>query len=106
MQRLPAKRILRLHHSDPDDMSTLKQLEQDCQNRGVRYFTHTAAQQLSHLGEGTDAHEIMFVAKKTISGYKFIPIFEYSDLLQKYNEKIHFTDFFVLREDNDKFKTA
>lgn len=105
MRRIPAKRILRLHRSSPADIETLKQLESDCQERGVRYFTHTAGQQLSHLGEGTGAHENMYVVKKTLTGYKFIPIFEYSDLLQKYNEKIHFTDFFVLREDFDKFKS-
>ncbi|MBU0646619.1 HD domain-containing protein [Patescibacteria group bacterium] len=104
MNRWPAKRILRLNRSNPSDLEILEQLTDDCQSRGVRYFTHTAAQQLSHLGEGQNAHESMYVAKKTLSGCQFIPIFEYSDLLQKYNEKIHFTDFFVLREDFDKFK--
>ncbi|KKW35326.1 MAG: hypothetical protein UY82_C0041G0006 [Candidatus Uhrbacteria bacterium GW2011_GWC2_53_7] len=48
----------------------------------------------------------LFVRRKTISGHEMVPIQTYSDLLQKYNEKIKFTDFFVLREEKEKFQRA
>ncbi|MCH8049542.1 HD domain-containing protein [Patescibacteria group bacterium] len=103
MHRSPPKRILRLHHADEKDMETLKQLEEQCQKAGIRYFTHSVADELSHFGEGSPKPTMIYVAKKTLGGMEYIPIFEYSDLLQKYNEKIRFTDFFVLREDIERF---
>ena len=104
MNRIPPKRILRLHQSKFEDTKTLRELEELCQKHGIRYFTHSVANQLSHFGEGTDAASMIYVTKKTMSGIDYIPIFQYSDLLKKYNEKIRFTDFFVLREDYEKYK--
>jgi len=106
MNRIPAKRILRLHEKNTEDMQTLTYLKRLCEANDIRYFTHSVASELSHFGEGTNAAEMIYVAKKTLSGYVYVPIFSYSDLLKKYNEKIHFTDFFVLREDHDRFTDA
>jgi hypothetical protein len=103
MNRIPAKRILRLHEQNDEDRQTLDELTKLCETNDVRHFTHSASSELSHYGEGTDAASMVYVAKKVLGGYEYVPIFEYSDLLKKYNEKIHFTDFFVLREDYEKF---
>jgi HD superfamily phosphohydrolase len=101
VRRLPAKRILRLQESSVEDMQTLAALKSDCDARGIRYFTHAVDNRLSKLDSREDA--VMRVAKKTLQGIKYVPIGEYSDLLQKYNERIKFTDFFVLREDVERF---
>ncbi|MDP2631626.1 MAG: HD domain-containing protein [Candidatus Uhrbacteria bacterium] len=104
MQRIPAKRILRLHDASPKDIATLEKLKSMCNSAGVNWFTHSAKNQLSHFGEGGYEDEIIHVLKNTLNGAEFVPVLEYSDLLQKYNEKIRFTDFFVLREDFERFK--
>lgn len=103
MNRIPAKRILRLHEKNEADMETLQKLKTMCEENNIGHFTHSASSELSHYGEGTDAASMVYVAKKTLDGCEYVPIFEYSDLLKKYNEKIHFTDFFVLREDYEDF---
>lgn len=106
MHRLPAKRILRLQESKLEDLATLDKLTALCEGGGIRFFTHSVKSELTHLGEGSDIASMISVAKKTLRGVAYVPIFEYSDLLQKYNEKLRFTDFFVLREDYPKFQTA
>jgi hypothetical protein len=103
MRRIPAKRILRLHQAKPEDQETLAELKRRCESAGVRYFTHAASKELTFLGEGSSADSI-HVAKKTIDGVRYVPVFQYSDLLQKYHEKLQFTDFFVCREDFERFQ--
>ncbi len=103
MHRIPARRILRLHDKYPEDQKTLVQLQTVCDQEGIRSFTHSVKNALSHFGE-TGTMESLFVHKRVLGGYEFVPIFSYSDLLQKYNEKIQFTDFFVLREDIERFE--
>ena len=105
MRRMPAKRILRLQDRKEEDMKVLETLKARCKQNNVRWFTHSVVRELTHLGEIGKAQPI-YVNKKTIDGRKLVPIFEYSDLLKKYNEKLEFTDFFVLREDFEKYKTA
>ena len=105
MRRMPAKRILRLQDRNEEDMKVLETLKARCKQNNVRWFTHSVVRELTHLGEIGKAQPI-YVNKKTIDGRKLVPIFEYSDLLKKYNEKLQFTDFFVLREDFEKYKTA
>lgn len=103
MRRIPAKRILRLHDvMNEDDKNTLIQLKRLCGQMGVRWFTHSMEKELTRLGEGSTVAQEIFVKKKKISGYELVPMFVYSDLLKKYNEKLQFTDFFVLREDFEK----
>ncbi len=103
MRRIPAKRILRFQTAKAEDRETLKKLEEICQKNNIRFFTHAASKELTFLGEGSSADSIQ-VAKKTIDGVRYVPVFQYSDLLQKYHEKLQFTDFFVLREDAEKFE--
>ena len=103
MRRIPAKRVLRLQTARPEDQQTLEILKTLCTKEGIRFFTHAAAKELTMLGELTPA-DGMQVAKKTITGVEYIPIFQHSDLLQKYNEKLQFTDFFVVREDAERFE--
>ncbi|NQV90225.1 HD domain-containing protein [Candidatus Uhrbacteria bacterium] len=105
MRRLTPKRILRLHDAvEAEDRESLLKLKELCDEGGIRWFTHSIKKELTHLGEGPDKAQKIFVKKKTIKGHALVPIFEYSDLLQKYNEKLQFTDFFVLREDIGKFE--
>lgn len=103
IHRIPPKRIVRLHEAKEEDMKTLKELETLCQDNNIPYFTHFVGNELSHFGEGTIATDGMYVAKKTPSGLDYIPVFQYSDLLKKYNEKLRFVDFFVPREQYDRF---
>ena len=103
IERLPAKRFLRLEQGSPEDQATLMTLIETCEREHIGYFTHAARQQLSHLNEGTGAAGLLYVNKKTLQGQEYLPIFNYSDLLQKYNRKIDFTDFFILREDWRRF---
>lgn len=106
MKRIPAKRILRFRDLSKEDMETLAELKSFCNKQGIRWFTHSVANELTHLGDSPREEALIHVRKKTLSGHDLIPIFEYSDLLQKYNEKLRFTDFFVLREDFDKYCAA
>jgi hypothetical protein len=101
VNRVPAKRVLRLHESKPEDVQTLATLKFFCNQNGIRYFTHRAGKELTSL-DGAD--QTMFVEKKTLHGVDYVPVFHYSDLLQKYNEKLQFVDFFVLREDVERFE--
>ncbi len=104
MARLPAKRVLRLYTLRPEDQATLVQLKWVCSEAGVRSFTQSIARYLTWLDQGDDKAQAIYVIKKTLGGSKLVPVFEYSDLIQKYNEKLQFTDFFVLREDWDAFQ--
>lgn len=104
MHRLTAKRILRLHdvmHSQ--DREALEKLKSLCDQAGIKWFTHSIKKELTFLGEAPEKTQKIFVKKKKISGYELVPIFQYSHLLQKYNEKLQFTDFFVHREDIGRF---
>ncbi|MBI4592163.1 HD domain-containing protein [Candidatus Uhrbacteria bacterium] len=104
MRRLTAKRILRLHDVvQEEDRQTLETLKSLCDGAGIKWFTHSIKKELTFLGEAPEKTQKIFVKKKKISGYDLVPIFQYSDLLQKYNEKLQFTDFFVHREDIGKF---
>lgn len=100
IRRLPARRILRLQEARPEDAHTLAELERMCKQQRVGYFIHRAGKELTSL-DGTDRS--MFVEKKTLRGVEYVPLFQYSDLLQKYNEKLRIADFFVLREDAARF---
>lgn len=105
MRRLTAKRILRLHDVvQPEDRETLEELKSMCDRIGVKWFTHSIKKELTFLGEAPEKTQKIFVKKKKIGGYDLVSIFQYSDLLQKYNEKLQFTDFFVHREDIGKFE--
>lgn len=100
IRRLPARRILRLQEARAEDADTLAELERTCKEQGIGYFIHRAGKELTSL-DGTDRS--MFVEKKTLRGIEYVPLFQYSDLLQKYNEKLRIADFFVLREDAARF---
>lgn len=116
MRRLTAKRILRLHDVvKVEDRETLEKLKMMCGQAGIKWFTHGVKKELTFLGEAPEKVQKIFVKKsslkavsgsvgKTVIGYDLVPIFQYSDLLQKYNEKLQFTDFFVHREDVGKFE--
>lgn len=105
MRRLTAKRILRLHDVvRPEDKETLETLKAMCQRTGIKWFTHSIQKELTFLGEAPEKTQKIFVTKKTLHGTNLVPIFQYSDLLQKYNEKLQFTDFFVHREDVGMFE--
>ena len=103
MNRLPAKRILRLHEENEEDVETLDELVELCEKNKIEYFTHSAGSALTLLGEKKEGQQPIYVSKKVLGGIDYIPMMEYSDLLKKYDEKIRFTDFFVLREDFEKF---
>lgn len=104
MHRIPAKRILRLQAARPEDRDLLARLQDFCEKNHIGWFVHSVSNQLTNFDQGaTDKATMIYVAKKRVSGFEYVPIFKYSDLLQKYNEKLRFTDFFVLREDAEKF---
>lgn len=105
MNRLPARRILRLNSAvHEDDAKTQNVLEETCKEHGISYFVHSIDKELSHLGENKPNTQRLYVKKRTLDGDQLVPIFDYSNLLQKYNEKLQFTDFFIHREDVDKFE--
>lgn len=105
VSRIPAKRILRFHTSKPEDALLLKRLTDFCQTNQISYFTRSVSNELSNFGEGESEHATMiYVVKKQINDVEYVPIFRYSDLLQKYNEKLNFTDFFVRRENFERFE--
>lgn len=103
MNRIPAKRVLRLHDHQQEDQESLAELKALCEKNGIAYFVHAVANELSHLGEGGNIDEIIHVAKKTLKGVELVPISRYSGLLQRYNQRLAFTDFFILREDVKRF---
>jgi len=106
VKRIPAKRVLRLQKSKQEDQAILSKLIDFCEKDNIRYFTHSVWNELSHFGEGaSESATMIYVAKRLVNGVEHIPIFKYSDLLQKYNEKLDFTDFFVFREDAEKFES-
>lgn len=105
MRRQTAKRILRLHDVVClEDREIFEKLKSMCDQAGIKWFTHSIKKELTFLGEAPEKTQKILVKKKKISGYDLVPIFQYSDLLQKYNEKLQFTDFFVHREDVGKFE--
>lgn len=104
MRRIAPKRILRFHDNKEGDSDNLEQLKKVCEKHNIDWFVHSVAGELSRIEDVVKPGSI-HVAKQTLRGTKFIPITEYSDLLQKYNEKIRFTDFYVLREDYDRFSS-
>lgn len=101
IRRLPARRILRLNDARPEDVRTLAVLAGLCEKNGIRFFVHRAGKELTSLDVGD---QTMFVERKTLLGTESVPLFQYSDLLQKYNEKLGIVDFFVLREDAERFE--
>ncbi|MFH1405346.1 MAG: hypothetical protein ABIH21_04600, partial [Patescibacteria group bacterium] len=101
--RIPPKRIMRFQDKNKDDLKDLQKLIQICKNNNIRYFSHSTSSELSHFGECDHEIQDIYVEKQIINGVRYIPMFEYSDLLQKYNETIKFTDLFVVREDYQKF---
>jgi hypothetical protein len=104
INRLPARRILRLHDQEVrKDATLLKKLKKQCDKEGIRWFDYSVKKGLSDLGNRKVKTQKIFVKKKTLTGYDLVPVFKYSDLLQKYNEKLQFTDFFVFREDVELF---
>ncbi|MBI5370269.1 HD domain-containing protein [Candidatus Uhrbacteria bacterium] len=104
VERIPARRVLRLHQTKPEELKLLDQLKYFCTQQNIRFFTHTVSNELTHFGQGeTDRAGMLYVARKLVNGVEHVPVFKYSDLLQKYSEKLQFTDFFVLREDADRF---
>ncbi len=105
MHRIAAKRVLRLHDDKSEDVKTLQLLKSTCNNASIKWFTHSASNRLSLFsGQSSEQATTIYVAKKTLKSIAYIPIFEYSDLLKKYNEKLRFTDFFVHREDANRFQ--
>jgi uncharacterized protein len=106
IRRLPARRVLRLHTKESrTDAATQKKLRKMCDKNDVRWFEHTVKSELSDLGKKRVKTQKIFVKKKTLAEAELVPIFKYSDLLQKYNEKLEFTDFFIFREDIEKFRS-
>jgi uncharacterized protein len=105
MNRIPAKRILRLHEKNSQDVQLLQRLKIMCEKAGIRHFSHSVKSELSHLGEGLPESATLYVAHNTLSGVEYVPMSQYSGLLQSYNDRIEFTDFFVIREDFDQFQT-
>ncbi len=102
---MPAFHVMRLHESREEDCRQLMGLVELCRREAIKYFVHESVNALSRMdmtGEGRD----LYVRRKTINGDELVPVQIYSDLLQKYNEKIKFTDFFVLREEQEKFQRA
>ncbi len=103
MHRTAAKRIMRLHETKSEEIMTLEKLAELCEKNHIGFFVHRASGELSKVDEASTLGNI-YVAKKLLHGFAYVPIAEYSDLLQKYNEKIQFADFFVLREDFERFE--
>ena len=107
IHRVAPKRIMRFHEAKAEDKKELKGLEELCRSKQIPYFKQSVGSELTHFGE-TGAHgaEMIHVVRKKIGRTEYVPIFEYSDLLKKYNEKLRFTDFFVPREQYEKFLDA
>jgi uncharacterized protein len=103
MSRLPAKRVLRFDNGKDSDMKDLELITKRCDDAGIKYFTHSARNKFTDLDEDKKGNQPLFVKKKTLNGNEFVPIFEYSKLLRNYNNKINVTDFFVHREDAQKY---
>ncbi|MBM5789469.1 HD domain-containing protein [Candidatus Parcubacteria bacterium] len=107
IRRVPAKRILRLHADHPDDAQTLERLKAFCDEQRLGWFVHAVSNQLTNFDQGeSERATMLYVCKQRVHGVEYVPIFQYSDLLQTYNKKLRFTDFFVLREDAHRFETV
>lgn len=102
VNRLPSKRVLRFHTNDSEEEVELLKLKALCEAQKIRFFVHEVKNAL--FGSEKDL-PLVYAQKETLQGVSMIPIYQFSDLLQKYNEKIQFTDFFVLREDADRLET-
>jgi HD superfamily phosphohydrolase len=105
IERLPAKHVMRLSETSEKDMRQLAGLVELCRREAIKYFTRQSGEAMSRVGSRADDCGI-YVSCKAIAGCELISIRDYSDLLQKYNERIRFVDFFVLREDWDKFQSV
>ncbi len=103
MNRLPAKRLLRFYNEKESDRLELAQLTKRCEESGIKFFTHTAKGRFTGLGDDDKSNQPIFVKKRVLSGFEFVPVFEYSELLIKYNQRIDITDFYIHREDVEKF---
>src|SRR3989339_1207325 len=101
MHRIPAKRLLRLYPANKEDQKTISFLKDLCKEQKISYFMYEHSQMLS---KNEEIEPNVFVEKTILQGKIYVPILEYSDLLQKYNEKVKFTDFYLLREDVEKFE--
>jgi HD superfamily phosphohydrolase len=102
MRRLPPRRILRLHDRKPEDRETLAKLQRLCEREHIRSFTYPHHLSLS---QKTQSASDIYVEKKTLEGVSYVSVFAYSDLLKNYNEMLSFSDFYVYREDMEKFET-
>lgn len=103
MERLPARHVMRLYENREEDRRKLAGLVEICRREAIKYFVHESVNALSKIDMTGEVRDL-YALRKTVSGRELVPIFRYSDLLQKYNEKIRFTDFFVQREDAEKFE--
>lgn len=101
MRRLPARRILRLYDRKTEDRETLMKLRTLCDAHAIHSFIYSHKLTLS---KQTSPSSDIYVEKKTLGGRDYISVFQYSDLLQKYNEMLEFSDFYVQREDVERFE--
>ncbi|HBK33723.1 TPA: hypothetical protein DEP34_01460 [Candidatus Uhrbacteria bacterium] len=101
MRRLPARRVLRLYDRKAEDRKTLVKLQTLCQTHHIHSFTYTHTLALS---KQTSPSSDIYVEKKVLGGKEYVSVFTYSDLLQKYNEMLAFADFYVHREDVERFE--
>lgn len=103
MERLPAKHVQRLYLSRDRDRAQLASLVELCRREGIGFFVHESLNVMSRIDMQAEEGDF-FVRRKTVTGHELVPIQDYSDLLQKYNEKLRFADFYVRREDAERFE--
>ena len=103
--RLPAKHVMRFQKASKRDDQRLAGLVELCRREKIHFFVQEMQNQLSRLDLSLSAPPKLYVSRKTEKGSELVPIEQFSNLLQRYNETLAFTDFFVLREDYERFKS-
>lgn len=102
LKRKPAKRLIML---SPFEQSNAKELvrsvEKKLTDQQIFYFTVTTSPYLTNIG--TRNAPAFYVFAPTLDGRdRFVPLEKYSRLIERYNERISATHFFVWHEDQEK----
>jgi HD superfamily phosphohydrolase len=83
-----------------DEKTLLNKIKEICKQKNILPIIVSSSQHLYHVPNSFDKKKAqLFVVKRVMGENYYEPIDKYSRLLQKYNEEIHITDVFILKED-------
>lgn len=95
--RIPAKRLARFSKNEKIKLAKIEKLLKQV---GIRFFVLTSEQSLSTLVSPRGHKKAsLLVATKFIGKASLVPMEKYSELIRTHNQKIHFIDLYIYRED-------